>query len=104
MANPHGVVPGVKVQIQHTSMEAFDSPQEHLHDAKAIFDRAVMRKVWACTGTEAGGGRKNHDLRDFLIKQAHQHDFYIFAHPQGEWVALNKAYLRNFTHGFAGPY
>jgi hypothetical protein len=39
-----------------------------------------------------------------LIKQAQVHDFYIYAHPQGEWVALNKRYLQGFTKGFAGPF
>ena len=92
------------VRIQHTSMEFSDSVEQHRHDAKVIFDRAVAKKVWACTGTEAGGARSNHDLRDQLIVQAHAHEFYIYAHPNGEWVACNRALMRDFDKGYAGPF
>lgn len=94
---------GVVVRIQHTSMQYSDSAQQHLHDAKAVFDRAVARKIWACTGTESGAG-KNHDLRDALVRAAQEHDFFILAHGQGEWVALNRRYLSGIVSGFAGPF
>lgn len=94
----------VPVRIQHTSMQFSDSVGQHKHDAKAIFDRAVEKKVWAMTGTESGAAKKNHDLRDALIAEAKSHDFYIHAHGQGEWVALNRRYLEVFEKGFAGPF
>jgi len=93
----------VQFKIQHTSMEFSDSVVQHRHDAKKIFDRAVEKKIWACTGTEAGGG-KNHDLRDALIKEAKDHNFAIHAHQYGEWVAMNRRFLEKFNRGYAGPF
>ena len=94
----------IPVRIQHTSMQFSDSKMQHQHDAKAVFDRAKDKGVWACTGTEAGAGRSNHDLRDALISEAGKHGFYMQAHPEGDWVALNKTYLENFEKGYAGPF
>lgn len=92
------------VRIQHTSMQFSDSKLQHSHDAKAVFDRAQDKGVWAMTGTEAGVSKKNHDLHDALVEEAGKHGFYINADPSGEWVALNKAHLTNFKKGFAGPF
>ena len=94
----------VVVRIQHTSMQFSDSVGQHKHDAKAVFDRAVKRNIWAMTGTEAGAGRSNHDLRDALIAEAKRHGFYIQAHKDGEWVALNRKYLESFEKGYEGPF
>ena len=94
----------VRVRIQHSSMQFSDSVGQHQHDAKAVFDRAVNRGVWALTGTEAGAARSNHDLHDALIKEAKSHGFYLNAHKDGEWVALNKEYLESFEKGFEGPF
>lgn len=94
----------VSVRIQHTSMQFSDSVGQHQHDARALFDRAVEKGVWACTGTEAGVSRSNHDLHDALVKEAKAHDFYINAHPDGEWVALNRRFMTGFEKGFAGPF
>lgn len=92
------------VRIQHTSMQFSDSLAQHKSDAKKVFDRAVNKDVWAMTGTEAGSGKKNHDLRDALIEEAKDHDFYIQAHGTGEWVALSKKHLTSFQKGFEGPF
>ena len=93
-----------EVVIQHNSMQFSDSPDAHRHDAKVVFDTATDTKAWAVTGTESGDSRSNHDLRDFLVEEAHDHEFYIFAHKYGEWVALNRRYLKGFEHGYDGPY
>jgi hypothetical protein len=93
----------VTVRIQHTSLQFSDSKAQHVHDVNKIFTRAVDRSIWACSGTEAGGG-DNHDLRDALIRSAHVHDFFLNSNPNGEWVALNKRFLTNFDQGFAGPF
>ena len=93
-----------QVKIQHTSMEFSDSKLQHEHDAKAIFDRAVLKGVWACTGTEAGANKSNHDLRDALIKEARAHDFYMHAHPNGDWVAVSRAKMKDFKKGYDGPF
>lgn len=91
------------IRIQHQSMQFSDPNSEHARDAKAVFDRAVEREVWAVTGTEAGGGN-NDDLRLSLISEAQKHNFYINAHRAGEWVALNRRMLKSFDHGFEGPF
>lgn len=90
----------VVVRIQHTSMQFSDSVGQHKHDAKAVFDRAVAKGVWAMTGTE-GGGKSLHSA---LVAEAKSHGFYINAHKDGEWVALNPKYLTGFEKGFAGPF
>jgi hypothetical protein len=94
----------INVRIQHTSMQFSDSVLQHQRDAKKIFDRAQDKDVWLMSGTEAGGGKKNHDLRDALIKEAGEHGFYINASTLGEWVALNKKFLGSFAKGYAGPF
>ena len=85
-------------------MQFSDSNAQHAKDAMLVFDRAVDKSIWACTGTEAGGSKSNHDLRDALIREAGKHEFFIFSHPLGEWVALNKRFLENFEKGFEGPF
>ena len=93
-----------KVRIQHTSMQFSDSHLEHAHDARVLFDRAVNKGVWACTGTEAGVLKHDQDLHDALVHQAKAHDFFINAHGSGEWVAVNRRYLTRCARGFAGPF
>lgn len=87
------------VRIQHTSMQFSDDKDQHAHDAQAIFNRAEVRNIWACTGTEAG----QPELRKLLEREAKEHGFRIHAHKFGEWVALNKDHLDELKQGYEGP-
>jgi hypothetical protein len=96
--------PTVEVTVQHTSGQFSDSRRDHVHDAGVIFAHAVAADVWACTGTEAGAAPANHDLRDALRVAGEAHNFFVFTHRWGEWVALNRRFLDVIDTGFAGPY
>jgi hypothetical protein len=92
------------LRIQHNSMQFSDNRDQHAHDAKAVFDRAAEREVAFVSGTESGNAADNHDLRDFLIREAHAHGFFIRAHKFGEWVAVNRDLVQVEDSGFRGPY
>lgn len=92
------------VKIQHTSMQFSDSAASHRSDANKVFKRARDKDVWLMSGTEASYSRTNHSLRDALIAAAKEYGFYINPHKEGEWVAMNRKFLGNFTKGFAGPF
>lgn len=94
----------VGVRIQHNSMQFSDSHQAHVHDARAIFDRARDKDVWIVTGTEASDSRTNHDLRDALAREAKSHDYYGYFHKNGDWVAVSREHFRNPVKGYMGPF
>jgi len=93
-----------RVVIQHNSGQFSDTPFEHISDARATFAHAVKVGAWAVTGTESANAPKNHDARDALLHCGAEANFFVFAHPYGEWVALNRRFLKNFDHGYMGPY
>jgi hypothetical protein len=95
-----------EVKLQHTSGQFSDNLAEHHQFAQAVFHRAQSHNVWLATGTEAGKSDVNHGLRSELILAAHEHGFFIYANPHGEWVALNrtKLNLKDMTGGYEGPF
>jgi hypothetical protein len=94
----------VEVVVQHTSGQFSDSPAAHRHDARTLFEHARDVGAWAATGTEAGDAAHNHDLHDALHNAAHAVDFYFYGSHAGEWVAVNRKFLRFIDHGFDGPF
>lgn len=94
----------VDVVIQHNSMQFSDDRDQHEHDVNVVFDLAVDTGSWMIGGTEAGDISRKHDLHDLIIDIGEGHDFYVFAHKYGEWVALNKRYMHNFGHEYMGPF
>lgn len=92
------------IRLQHSSGQFSDSRDEHAHDAKAIFDHATKREAWVVTGTESGESPVNHDLHDLIVKEAAAHNFAIYANRFGEWVAMNRSFLRSLRHGYEGPF
>jgi len=93
-----------KVIGQHNSGQFSDSKPEHVHDANSVFGHAVDIGAWWVSGTESGASPVNHDARDAIQTVGQAHDFFVFDHKYGEWVALNRRFLHHFDHGFDGPY
>jgi hypothetical protein len=88
------------VRIQWNAGEAFDSPEQHAHDAHKLFEHAASWGAWAIGGSEAG----RTDLRRSLERAAGRHRFELFLSRYGEWVALNTRFLSARHAGFEGPF
>jgi hypothetical protein len=89
------------LRVLHVSMEAQDSPKQHLHDSASAFSYAAKAGAVFLTGTEAGA---RGTLRDALIASAKLYGFAINAHQTGEWTAVNRKLATVVVKGFAGPF
>lgn len=86
----------------HASMQFSDSDVQMAHDARAIFDRAVVRDLGWVTGTEAGAGAG--PLRSLLRTEATAHKYRFWMNPSTDsWFAVNKALITRGWETFAGP-
>ena len=94
----------IRFRIQHNSMQFSDTAENHAHDARAVFDHASEKGNWVVTGTESGASPANHELRDWLIKEAKAHGYLGYFHKYGDWVAYDKTKFTKITHGWAGPF
>src|SRR4051812_46787852 len=79
---------GMRVRIQHTSMQFSDTTAHKKADAHRIFARAAQEKVAWCTGTEAGQ-QASSDLRVALAKEAKAAG-YKFTVIADLWIAVRK--------------
>jgi hypothetical protein len=92
------------VRVIHSSQQFSDSKSQHAHDAEALFAYATKRGALFVTGTEAGGGKTNHDLRDYLVVAAKRYGFTINAHKHGDWTSTNASVANVIESGYAGPF
>jgi hypothetical protein len=77
-------------------MQFSDTPGAFADDANTVFAHATQAGNVAITGTEAGDPRNGH----LIEVAAADHDWWLFVHRTGEWVAFDRAWASHVNHGF----